>query len=515
MRNFLKMLFSRMVVVALALALQVAALILMLVIFEDYVVFFYAFCLLISLLAVLKIVNDRSNPGYKIAWLIPILLFPIFGGVFYLLFGGNRLGRRTRRKMQKVNEKMKNALPPDPLMLQQLKAENPRAAHQAHYIQNKAFCPPCRHTFTEYLPSGEQKFERLKEELVKAKRYIFLEYFIIQEGIMWDTVLEILKEKVKQGVDVRVIYDDVGSLTTLPYHYERKLEAAGIACCVFNPFVPVLSARLNNRDHRKILVIDGYIGFTGGINLADEYINAYPKHGHWKDSAILLKGDAVWNLTVMFLSLWEYIRGVDEDYDRYRPLPEELAAVRVPDEQGGYVQPFADSPLDNEAVGESVYLNMINQAMDYVYITTPYLILDNEMITALGTAAKSGVDVRIITPHIADKWFVHAVTRANYEALVEDGVRIYEYTPGFIHAKTFASDDELGVVGTINLDYRSLYLHFECGTWLYRTPSVLAVKEDFLKTLEVCREITYEDCRKVSKLRLFGRAVLRVFAPLM
>ena len=409
---------------------------------------------------------------------------------------------------------MKNALPPDPLMLQQLKEENPRAAHQAHYIQNKAFCPPCRHTFTEYLPSGEQKFERLKEELVKAKRYIFLEYFIIQEGIMWDTVLEILKEKVKQGVDVRVIYDDVGSLTTLPYHYERKLEA-GIACCVFNPFVPVLSARLNNRDHRKILVIDGYIGFTGGINLADEYINAYPKHGHWKDSAILLKGDAVWNLTVMFLSLWEYIRGVDEDYDRYRPLPEELAAVRVPDEQGGYVQPFADSPLDNEAVGESVYLNMINQAMDYVYITTPYLILDNEMITALGTAAKSGVDVRIITPHIADKWFVHAVTRANYEALVEDGVRIYEYTPGFIHAKTFASDDELGVVGTINLDYRSLYLHFECGTWLYRTPSVLAVKEDFLKTLEVCREITYEDCRKVSKLRLFGRAVLRVFAPLM
>ena len=417
--------------------------------------------------------------------------------------------------MQKVNEKMKNALPPDPLMLQQLKAENPRAAHQAHYIQNKAFCPPCRHTFTEYLPSGEQKFERLKEELVKAKRYIFLEYFIIQEGIMWDTVLEILKEKVKQGVDVRVIYDDVGSLTTLPYHYERKLEAAGIACCVFNPFVPVLSARLNNRDHRKILVIDGYIGFTGGINLADEYINAYPKHGHWKDSAILLKGDAVWNLTVMFLSLWEYIRGVDEDYDRYRPLPEELAAVRVPNEQGGYVQPFADSPLDNEAVGESVYLNMINQAMDYVYITTPYLILDNEMITALGTAAKSGVDVRIITPHIADKWFVHAVTRANYEALVEDGVRIYEYTPGFIHAKTFASDDELGVVGTINLDYRSLYLHFECGTWLYRTPSVLAVKEDFLKTLEVCQEITYEDCRKVSKLRLFGRAVLRVFAPLM
>ena len=225
MRNFLKMLFSRMAVVVLALALQVAALILMLVIFEDYVVFFYAFCLLISLLAVLK-----SNPGYKIAWLIPILLFPIFGGIFYLLFGGNRLGRRTRHRMQKVNEKMKQALPPDPQLQTQLKAESPRAAHQSRYIQNKAFCPPCRGTFSEYLPSGEEKFARLKEELVKAKRYIFLEYFIIQEGIMWDTVLDILKEKVKQGVDVRVIYDDVGSLTTLPYHYERRLEEAGIAC---------------------------------------------------------------------------------------------------------------------------------------------------------------------------------------------------------------------------------------------------------------------------------------------
>ena len=276
-------------------------------------------------------------------------------------------------------------------------------------------------------------------------------------------------------------------------------------------FLPVLNSHFNHRDHRKILVVDGHTAFTGGINLADEYINAYEKHGHWKDTAVLLRGDAVWNLTVMFLSMWDYIHGIDEDFTPYKPSVHMTGQV----ESDGYVQPYSDNPLDGEPVGETVYLNLINRAKRYVYINTPYLILDNEMATALRMAAKSGVDVRIVTPHIPDKWYVHAVTRAYYEMLLESGVRIYEYTPGFVHAKTFVVDDEYATVGTVNLDYRSLYLHFECGVLLYRTSSVAAVKADYLKTLEVCQEVSLEECRRVPLFRRLGRAVLRVFAPLM
>lgn len=277
--------------------------------------------------------------------------------------------------------------------------------YQVQYIQKYAYSPVYKNTYTEYLPIGEVKFERLKEELAKARHYIFLEYFIVQEGVMWDAILEILKEKVKQGVEVRMIYDDMGCIMTLPYRYDRRLEALGIQCCVFNPFVPVLTSRLNNRDHRKICVIDGHTGFTGGINLADEYINAYEKHGHWKDTAVLLRGDAVWNLTVMFLSMWDYIHGIDEDFTPYKPSVHMTGQV----ESDGYVQPYSDNPLDGEPVGETVYLNLINRAKRYVYINTPYLILDNEMATALRMAAKSGVDVGR-HPHIPDKWYVHAVT---------------------------------------------------------------------------------------------------------
>jgi cardiolipin synthase len=328
---------------------------------------------------------------------------------------------------------------------------------------------------------------------------------------MWNTILDILVKKVKQGVDVRVIFDDMGCIMVLPYRYDKKLEAMGIKCCVFNTFIPILSSKLNNRDHRKIVVIDGNCGFTGGINLADEYINAYEKHGHWKDTAIMIKGPAVWSLTVMFLTMWDYLRGTDEDYVKYRPsgnLKEELA-------DNGYVQPFTDNPFDDEQISETVYLNLINKAKRYVYINTPYLIIDNEMMGALTSAAKSGVDVRIVTPHIPDKWYVHVVTRANYDVLVESGVKIYEYTPGFMHAKSFVADDEYGVIGTINLDYRSLYLHFECGIWLYKTNSIAQMKEDYMKTLQVSKEITLEECYDVSLYCKLLRGILRIFAPLM
>ena len=509
MKKILRFITQRVVITALLIVLQVLLLFGFIWKLDNYFVYFYAGSVLLSLLITLGIINSKSNPAYKIAWLIPILLFPVFGGLVYLLFGSDRTGRYLRKKLQGIGTEMDNVigeahrrsgaeqLPPD-------------AANQSRYISHCAYCPPYQNTTTEYLPLGEVKFERMVEELKKAKHYIFLEYFIIQEGKMWNTILDILRQKAAEGVDVRVIYDDMGCIMILPTGYDRTLEQMGIKCRIFNPFVPILSSRFNTRDHRKICVIDGNVGFTGGINLADEYINAYEKHGHWKDTSILLKGEAVFNLTVMFLSMWDYLDSTTgkTDYSRYYPT--------VWDENAkGYVQPFADNPLDDEAVGETVYLNLINKAKRYVYITTPYLILSSEMLTALTSAAKCGVDVRIITPHIPDKWYVHAVSRSHYQPLIEAGVKIYEYTPGFIHAKTFVVDDDYAVVGTINLDYRSLYLHFECAVWMYQTPSVAQVRDDFFKTQQISQEITLEECRSLSFPRRLGRSVLRVFAPLM
>ncbi len=509
MKKILRFITQRVVITALLIVLQALLLFGFIWKLDNYFVYFYAGSVLLSLLITLGIINSKSNPAYKIAWLIPILLFPVFGGLVYLLFGSDRTGRYLRKKLQGIGTEMDNVIGE---AYRRSGAEQlpPDAANQSRYISHCAYCPPYQNTTTEYLPLGEVKFERMVEELKKAKHYIFLEYFIIQEGKMWNTILDILRQKAAEGVDVRVIYDDMGCIMILPTGYDKTLEQMGIKCRIFNPFVPILSSRFNTRDHRKICVIDGNVGFTGGINLADEYINAYEKHGHWKDTSILLKGEAVFNLTVMFLSMWDYLDGTTgkTDYSRYYPT--------VWDENAkGYVQPFADNPLDDEAVGETVYLNLINKAKRYVYITTPYLILSSEMFTALTSAAKCGVDVRIITPHVPDKWYVHAVSRSHYQPLIEAGVKIYEYTPGFIHAKTFVVDDDYAVVGTINLDYRSLYLHFECAVWMYQTPSVAQVRDDFFKTQQISQEITLEECRSLSFPRRLGRSVLRVFAPLM
>ncbi|SHI01571.1 cardiolipin synthase [Desulfosporosinus lacus] len=511
MKKLLKLLFNRIFLVGLPIVIQIFALVMFILRFSSYFVYFYAFCTLLSVVAVLRILSGKTNPAYKIAWIVPIMLFPIFGGLFYLMFGKNKLSKRAKRKMRVIQEKMTELLGQNEAVIKDIQTRDLSAANQSRYIENYSFCPVYQNTISEYLTPGERMYDRLLKELKKAERYIFLEYFIIEEGLMWNSILDILVEKASQGVDVRVIYDDVGCLFTLPYRYDKQLEKMGIKCCVFNPFIPILSARMNNRDHRKIAVIDGYTAFTGGINLADEYINSYVKHGHWKDSAIIIQGEAVWSFAVMFLSLWSQQKKTDEDYEQYRPVasPEK---VFVSD---GYVQPFGDSPLDDESLGETVYLNLISTAERYVYINSPYLILDNMMMTTLCSAAKRNVDVRIITPHITDKWYVHAVTRSNYDALVESGVKIYEYTPGFLHAKTLAVDDKLAVVGTINLDYRSLYLHFECGVWLYQTQSVLEVTADFLKTLEQCQSVTVEDCLAVKWYKRLSSSILRVFAPLM
>ncbi|KGK87757.1 cardiolipin synthase [Clostridium sp. HMP27] len=511
MKKLLKLLFSRAFLIGCAILVQIFTLVIMIWKFGEYFIYFNTISSLLSAIAVLWIINNKNNPAYKIAWIIPIMLFPIFGGLFYLMFGGNQISKRNKQKMKSMYSKMFNILNRDKNTLKEIESKDKNAANQARYIEKYSLCPVYPNSFSEYLTPGEMKFERLKQELKKAQKYIFLEYFIIEEGVMWNSILDILVEKVKQGVDVRVIYDDFGCLTKLPYKYDKHLKNLGIKCCAFNPLIPVLSIRINNRDHRKIVVIDGHTAFTGGVNLADEYINACEKYGHWKDSAIMIQGEAVWNFTIMFLSLWNYLNNTDEDYEKYKCLSFDEKALK----NDGYILPFGDSPLDGEALGESVYMNLINNAKDYIYINTPYLILDHEMTVALSLAAKRGVDVKIVTPFIPDKAYVHTVTRSYYKALIESGVKIYEYTPGFIHAKSIVVDDDFAIIGTINLDYRSLYLHFECAVWMYKTSSILDIKSDFINTLKKCKFIDLDQYRNLPWYKKVMALFLRVFAPLM
>lgn len=510
MEKIISFLLKRVTLVSLAIIAQIVTLAIMVWKFSSYFLLFDIIFMVISVLVVLHILNKSSDPAYKIAWIIPIMIFPVFGGLFYLMAGGTGLSGHMINKMESITEKMKNCLNQNPVTGNNLKIENQTAFNQAKYIEKYTTCPVYDNSATNFFPSGEDFFNKMTQELKKAKKYIFLEFFIIQEGIMWNTILNILKDKVKEGVDVRVVYDDFGCATKLPRNYNKTLEEYGIKCSVFNPFIPVMSFGLNNRNHRKIIVIDGTTAYTGGVNLADEYINAIEKFGHWRDCMLEIKGDAVWNLTIMFLSMWSYLRKTNEDYMQFKP--EDFDKI---EECHGYVQPFDDSPLDDEHVSEAVYLNLINQAEKYIYIETPYLIADNKMMVALFMASKRGVDVRILTPHIPDKWYAFAVTQSNYKDLLEAGVSVYQYTPGFNHGKTFVVDDEYAVVGTINLDYRSLYLHFECGVWMYKTESVRQVKESTLEALKISKKITLEDIKNTPKIRQIGRLVLKIFAPLM
>lgn len=511
MRKIFDFLFSRLAIVGFLIFFQLIVLLFGIWKLTESFVYLYVFFFIISVLVVIYIVSRTDNPSYKLAWTIPVLLFPIFGGLFYLIFGGKKMNNKFKRKVEQVYNESKDTLIQDEGIINELENIDKSVANQAKYTSKYAMSPVYKNTTTEYLSPGEEFFDRLIKELKKAKRYIFMEYFIVHEGKMWNEILDILEEKAKEGVDVRMIYDDMGCLTTLPYKYNEQIEKRGIKCQVFNPFVPFLSIILNNRDHRKITVIDGHTGFTGGTNLADEYINEVVRFGYWKDASIMIKGEAVWNLTVMFLQVWSFNTGEKINYSDFKVLDEHELDI----ESDGYVQPYADSPLDDEIVGENVYLNIINKAKDYVYISTPYLIIDNELVTALTLAAKSGVDVRIITPHIEDKWYAHIVTRAYYPQLIKAGVKIYEYTPGFIHSKTVVSDDIVGTVGTINFDYRSLYLHFECGVWLYKTKSVMQIKDDYIKMIDICTRITLEACRHIKLYDRILTAILRVFAPLM
>ena len=508
MKALFKTVFSRVGMVSLGILLQLLVLLASLLWFREYAPVINVVSAVISWGFVLYLLSLNSNPAYKMAWIILILGFPVLGATLYFIFGGNRLSPRLRRKMQEIDRTLADHLTQDDAVLAAMCEHDPDAVVMARYLAVTVRCPACRNTGTRYFSSGEDYFAAVLEDLPKAEHTIYLEYFIVEFGEVWDRILEILKQKAAAGVEVRFLYDDFGCIRRLPRRYDRELEALGIHTSAFNRFVPMLDSRLNNRDHRKFLIIDGKIAYTGGVNLADEYANLGERRfGHWKDCGVRLEGDAVYSVTVMFLSMWNYVRrceGID-------PPP---ARACLP-EAGGFVQPYLDSPLDEEAVGRNVFINMISRARRYVWIMTPYLIIDEAMDEILTTAAKSGIDVRIITTGIPDKPYVFEMTRANYLALLRGGVRIFEYTPGFVHSKLFLADDESVAVGTVNLDFRSLYLHFEDGVWLYRTDCIPDVRADFDATFPLCREITLADAEKVRLPRRLYRAVLRLLSPLM
>ncbi|WP_313131930.1 cardiolipin synthase [Anaerocolumna sp.] len=507
----IKFIFSKVLIPFIAISMQVFLFFVMLIKYNQYFSLYYIVNFIISLAAMLWIMNKRMNPAFVIAWLVTIFLFPIFGILIYILYGGKLTGKRMQTKLNSIYSKMHSDLSQgNDTILSELKEIDSQAYRQANYIKNKSMCPIYKNSSCTYYPSGEASYNDIINTLKSAKEFIFIEFFIIKEGVFWNNILDILIQKAKEGVDVRIIYDEVGSLFTLPAHYDKELRSLGIKCHVFNSSSSLFSTESTNRDHRKIILVDGEAAFTGGFNLSDEYINVITKYGYWKDSVIRAKGDAVWNFTVMFLSTWDYLDDTTEDASKFH----KITPLSIEDNPAGFVQPYDDTPLDYEGVGETVYLNLINKATDYIYITAPYLIIDSEMVTALRNAAKSGVDVRIITPYIPDKKLVFMMTCSFYPVLMEAGVKIYEFTPGFIHAKNIIVDDIYGVVGTINLDYRSLYLHYECGVWMYKSDCIMDMKTDFLKAIEESKLIYYEKSKYKNCFKRFASSILRIFAPL-
>jgi cardiolipin synthase len=471
---------------------------------------------IISIIVCVYVINKHAKAAYKITWIFLIMLFPIFGGILYIFFYSVSNPRKFKKSIRLNIRNSREAFYLGGNFLPELVKAHPDLRPQAHYLQNTAGFPVYAKTKPLYLESGEAFFRHVLEELEKAEHYIFLEFFILREGVMLNSIIKILEQKARAGLDVRLMYDDLGCFMSLPLNFRQAMESKGIKCFVFNPFRPILSSLQNNRDHRKIIAIDGKVAFTGGLNLADEYINAVERFGHWKDAAIMLEGEGAWSLTLIFLQMWNTspaLSGEPSHFNRYEffyPWKETPCTV----ESDGFVQPYADSPIDAENVGEHVYIQIINKAKKYVYINTPYLVLDDGLLSALMLASKSGVDVRIITPHHWDKRIVAITSRSYYHKLIAAGVKVYEYTSGFNHGKTFVCDDIIATVGTTNLDFRSLYLHFECGVLIYRSRAVQAVKEDFLKTIPVSHEVTQQECSR-SVYQKIIQDLLRIFAPLM
>ncbi len=508
LKRITRFLMSRLFIISFSILLQFIFLVAVILFVSRQAFFIYLGLQVISLFVVVAIISGRDNPSYKIPWVVIILTVPVVGGLFYLLWGHKRLPKNLKNRLDDYYYSTLIDITLDSGVESELYHADKQLLTQSDYIKRTSGFPIWKNTKVEFFSEGDAKFHQMVEELKKAERFILLEYFIIRQGVMWNSVLEILKEKAAHGVEVMLMYDDLGCIRTLPPKYDEVLRSYGIKVTVFNPFKAHLNMSMNYRDHRKICVIDGNTAFCGGNNLADEYINLSIMHGHWKDTAVMLQGDGVWNFTLMFLTLWNF-SNMDENIEFSNYFP----TKNYPSD--GFVQPFGDSPLDHYNVAENAYIQMISRATDYVYMTTPYLILDNEMLTALTTAAQSGVDVRIITPYIPDKWYVHIISQSFYRQLIESGVKIYEYKPGFIHSKQFVSDDKIAIVGTTNMDFRSFYLHFECGVSFYLSSMADKVKDDILTTIQVCQPVKYEDTLYIPLYKRIFIAILKVFAPLM
>ena len=501
--------FGRTLIVIGAFLIQFALLISCFLWMREYSLMVYTGFSILGMAVILHIFNSRGNPDFKLVWMLPILLFPVFGALFYLYISFQPGTGYIYRRLTMLGHQSKKYLKQNSQQKEKLKQENPQMDGMVSYMMEHGNCPVYGQTSVTYFPLGDDMFPEMLRQIEKAEKFIFMEYFILEEGYMWETILELLKKKVKEGVEVRVLYDGMCVLTLLPSFYPRILEKEGIRCKMFAPIKPLFSSHYNNRDHRKILVIDGKTGFTGGINLADEYINKKERFGHWKDTGLMIQGAAVQKFTCMFLEMWNVSERRDPDYETF------LTAPDTDRQDDGYVIPYDVMPYGTERMGKQVYLDILNTACKYVHIKTPYLILDYEMITALTFAAKRGVEVAIIMPHIPDKKYAFALAKTYYNELLEAGVQIWEYEPGFVHAKVFVSDDKKAAVGTVNLDYRSLYHHFECGVFFYGNSEIKKVEEDFQKTKEKSIFITPADYKKLKLTTRLEGKVLRIVAPLM
>ncbi|MBQ3088208.1 MAG: cardiolipin synthase [Clostridia bacterium] len=498
---------TRLIITAAFVLLQIALFAGIAYFFAGKKVWIYAVFQLISFVTVTRIVTKKGNPSYKLMWIIFILLFPLVGGLAYLVWGGGRVFPHVKRRMKKFSEGSEHFLKQDPMVQNRMIYDDLHHSRQSVYLAKASGFPVYDNTECVYLSPGEQALPVILRELEKAEKYIFIEFFILAEDGMWDPIHKILKQKAASGVEIRVIFDDFGSITRQYHGFAERLRAEGIKVSIFNKISASVTLFQNNRNHRKIIVIDGKVAFTGGMNIANEYVNTVKLHGYWMDCAVMLKGKAVSSFVVMFLNMWGFCVGKKQRYPKYitdyvRPT-------------AGFVQPFTDGPINDKNPGEGLYMQMLNTAQKYVYIATPYLIVDNAMIRALTLAAQSGVDVRIITPHIPDKAYVHPVTQHCYEELLAAGVRIFEYTPGFIHSKFFVSDDRVATIGTINMDYRSFFFHFECGVWMCGNDTVFDIKNHFLEIQNQSMEIDYKKWKKRPILLKMKQAILYLFAPFM
>ena len=510
-RGILRVIFGRTGLILVLLLLQVGVLFSVFQWFGALVPHLFGGAMAFTAFMVVYLLNSDMDNSAKITWLVVIAIVPVLGVVLFWWTKGEVGHRMLKHRLKQLEEETRSELPQDPAALEHLEKQNDGAASLANYLRGHGGgFPVYENTRVTYFPSGEAKFAELLKQLEQAEHYIFLEYFIVSEGLMWGRILEILARKAAKGVDVRVMYDGTCELTTLPRDYPQRLEKLNIACKVFSPLQPFVSTHYNYRDHRKVLVIDGKVGFTGGVNLADEYINAVEKYGRWKDAAVMLEGEGVRSLTALFLQMWGIAQEPEFNEFLKQPIP-------APAEAKGFVAPYGDCPLDGERVGELVYIDLLNRARKYIHIMTPYLILDGELETALKFAAERGVDVHLILPGKPDKKFPYALAKTHYAALLRSGVKISEWVPGFVHAKVFVVDDREAVVGTINLDYRSLYHHFEDAVWMVEMPCIPAIEEDFQRTLAQCRSVapTKQSIWQGKWLLRLSGHLLKAIAPLL